>query len=255
MTANQAARRAVILAAGRGSRLGAISDNRPKCLVPLAAKPLIERQIAALRRGGASQIGVVRGYRGEMINLADVTTFENPRWAETNMVMSLAAAAPWLRSGEVIVSYADIFYSHDVVRDLAAAPGDLVISYDPRWLGLWSRRFADPLSDAETFRTDAAGNLTDIGRRTTEMAEIQGQYMGLLKFTPRGWGAVEDVLDALDEKARDRMDMTTLLGTLLKSGFPIRTVGIAGQWGEIDSSADLELYEEMIREGELCLEN
>jgi len=42
---------------------------------------------------------------------------------------------------------------------------------------------------------------------------------------------------------------------LLDSGFPISTVGISGQWGEIDSSGDLELYEKMVREGELCLEN
>jgi hypothetical protein len=42
---------------------------------------------------------------------------------------------------------------------------------------------------------------------------------------------------------------------LLESGFPIKTVGITGQWGEIDNSSDLELYEKMIREGELCVES
>jgi hypothetical protein len=51
------------------------------------------------------------------------------------------------------------------------------------------------------------------------------------------------------------MDMTTLLRALLGSGFPISTVGIAGQWGEIDSAADLALYARLIRESELCLEN
>jgi hypothetical protein len=79
--------------------------------------------------------------------------------------------------------------------------------------------------------------------------------MGLLKFTPQAWRAVEAVLAAVDAKTRDAMDMTTLLRALLDSGFPIRTAGIAGQWGEIDSSGDLELYETMIREGDLCLEN
>jgi choline kinase len=120
---------------------------------------------------------------------------------------------------------------------------------------LWTRRFDDPLSDAETFRTDGTGNLIEIGRRTTKIDDIEGQYMGLLKFTPEAWRAVEAVLAAVDAKARDSMDMTTLLRALLDSGFPIKTVGIAGQWGEIDSSSDLELYEKMIREGELCLEN
>jgi L-glutamine-phosphate cytidylyltransferase len=247
--------RGVILAAGRGSRLGALSDDRPKCMVELAQKPLIGRQIAALRRGGVSSIGIVRGYLGDRINIPDVTYFENPRWAETNMVMSLVAAAPWLRSGPVLISYADIFYGHDVVRDLAAASGDLVVAYDRGWRSLWSRRFADPLSDAETFRTDARGNLIEIGKRATYIEEIEGQYMGLLKFTPQAWGAVEILLAGRDAKARDKMDMTTLLGALLDSGFPIGTVATEGQWGEIDCLDDLELYENMIRMGELCLES
>jgi L-glutamine-phosphate cytidylyltransferase len=247
--------RAVILAAGRGSRLGALSDDRPKCMVDLAHKPLIQRQIAALRRGGATSLGIVRGYLADRIAIEDVTYFENPRWAETNMVMSLVAAAQWLRSDSVLISYADIFYGHDVVRELAASAGDLAVAYDRDWRGLWSRRFADPLSDAETFRTDARGNLIEIGRRATRIEEIEGQYMGLLKFTPQAWRAVEGVLAALDPKARDKMDMTTLLRALLDSGFPIATIGISGQWGEIDSSGDLELYEQMIRDGELCLDN
>lgn len=247
--------RAVILAAGRGSRMGALAEDRPKCLVELAHQPLIRRQIAALRGGGVSGIGIVRGYLAHMIDIKDVTYFENPHWAETNMVMSLAAAAAWLKADPVVISYADIFYRRDIVRDLLAASGDLVVSYDRSWRSLWTRRFVDPLSDAETFRTDANGNLIDIGKRTTQIDDIEGQYMGLLKFTPKAWSAVEAVLAAVDAKTRGAMDMTTLLRALLSSGFPIKTVGIAGQWGEIDSAADLDLYEQMVRAGDLCLEN
>jgi choline kinase len=247
--------RALILAAGRGSRMGALAGDRPKCMVELANRPLIRRQIAALRGGGISTIGIVRGYLGNMIDIEDTTYFENPRWAETNMVMSLATAATWLRSDSLVVSYADIFFGRDVVRDLTASSGDLVVAYDPSWRSLWTRRFVDPLSDAESFRIDARGNLTEIGRRTTHIDDIEGQYMGLLKFTPEAWRAVEAVLAAVDEKTREGIDMTTLLRTLLDSGFPIKTIGITGQWGEIDSSGDLELYEKMIRDGELCLES
>ncbi|MGH6846615.1 MAG: NTP transferase domain-containing protein [Methylocella sp.] len=247
--------RAVILAAGRGSRMGALAEDRPKCLVELAHRPLIRRQIAALRSGGVPAIGIVRGYLGNMINIEDVTYFENPQWAETNMVMSLVAAATWLRSDSVVISYADIFYRRGVVRDLVASSGDLVVAYDRNWRSLWTRRFVDPLSDAETFRTDARGNLIDIGKRTTQIDDIEGQYMGFLKFTPKAWRAVEALLAAADSKTRDSMDMTTLLRALLATGFPIRTVAIAGQWGEIDSASDLELYEKMISEGDLCLEN
>ena len=164
--------RALILAAGRGSRLKHLGSDRPKCLVELGGTPLIARQIAALRRGGVEEIGVVRGYRAEMIDFPGVAYFVNERWAETNMVMSLATAADWLRSGPVIVGYGDIFYRSELVRGLAGASGLLVITYDRAWRRLWSRRFADPLADAETFRTDAAGQLLEIGRKTTRIEDI-----------------------------------------------------------------------------------
>jgi L-glutamine-phosphate cytidylyltransferase len=247
--------RAVILAAGRGTRLGHLTGDRPKCLVELEGKPLIERQITALRRGGVDEIGVVRGYRSEMIDFAGVSCFANERWAETNMVMSLAAAAPWLSSAPVIVSYGDIFYRSELVRGLAGAPGELVISYDRAWRQLWCRRFADPLADAETFRIDDEGRLLEIGGKTNRIEDIQGQYMGLLKFTPRAWCAVEALLNTLDPPSRDRLDMTGLLRRLLTAKtVPVDTFGTDGQWGEIDNPEDVALYQDMVSKGELLLE-
>jgi choline kinase len=247
--------RALILAAGRGSRMGSLGDDRPKCLVELDGRPLLDRQIAALRRGGAQEIGVVRGYRPEMLTFPGLTYFDNERWAETNMVMSLTAAAAWLRAGPVIVSYADIFYRHDLVRGLAEAPGALVISYDRQWRRLWTRRFADPLSDAETFRIDAAGKLLEIGGKTTNLEDIEGQDMGLLKLTPPAWNAAEALLATLDKPIRDRLDMTGLLGRLLAAkAVSISTFGTDGQWGEIDNPEDVALYQTMISEGALKLE-
>jgi L-glutamine-phosphate cytidylyltransferase len=247
--------RAVILAAGRGSRMGHLGDDRPKCMVELEGKPLIQRQISALRRGGVDEIGVVRGYRAEMIDFPGLAYFANERWAETNMVMSLAAAATWLRSGPVIVSYADIFYRGELVRGLAGAAGQLVVSYDRAWRRLWTRRFADPLADAETFRINAAGQLLEIGGKTTRIEDIEGQYMGLLKFTPPVWKVIEALLETLEGVLRDRLDMTGLLRRLLAAKeLPIGTFGTEGQWGEIDNPEDAALYQNMIRDGELVLE-
>jgi choline kinase len=246
--------RAIILAAGRGSRMGQLGDERPKCLVEFGGKPLIERQVAALRGGGAQAVGVVRGYRAEMIELPDLSYFHNERWAETNMVMSLATAAEWLKAGPVIVSYADIFYRRELVRDLAAAAGDLVITYDRAWRSLWSRRFVDPLADAETFRADASGRLIEIGNKASSIDKICGQYMGLLKFTPHGWKDVEALLSTIDAQTRDRLDMTGLLQRLLRQNVVIGTIGADGQWGEIDNPGDLALYERMVKAGELTLE-
>jgi choline kinase len=248
--------RALILAAGRGSRMGRLCDDRPKCLVELAGIPLIERQVAALTRGGVQEIGVVRGYRAGMVDFPGLSYFANERWAETNMVMSLASAAEWLRSGPVIVSYADIFYRSELVRGLAGAPGHLVISYDRDWRNLWTRRFIDPLADAETFRIDSDGQLLEIGGKTTRTEDIEGQYMGLLKFTPPAWIAVESLLNTLDPRVRDRLDMTGLLRRLLDTNvLPIGTFAADGQWGEIDNLEDLALYQKMLSDGNLMLED
>jgi choline kinase len=246
--------RAVILAAGRGSRMNELGDVRPKCLVELAGKTLLERQVAALRDGGATEVGVVRGYRGEMLNRPGLAYFENPRWAETNMVMSMAAAETWLRTGPLIVSYADIFYPRDLVASLSQAAGDLVIAYDWNWRTLWSRRFDDPLGDAETFRAGPSGQLLEIGGKADRIDAIEGQYMGLLKFTPASWSAVSELLSELDPPARDRLDMTGLLRRLLTRGYPISTLATHGNWGEIDNPSDLALYERMTRDGEITLD-
>jgi choline kinase len=247
--------RALILAAGRGSRMGALGDVRPKCLVELDGRPLLDRQLAALRAGGARDIGIVRGYRKDMLADPALTYFDNDRWSETNMVMSLACAAEWLRAGPVIVSYADIFYRGDLIRGLAGAPGSLVITYDRRWRELWTRRFADPLSDAETFRIDGAGRLLEIGGKTADIEDIQGQYMGLLKFTPQAWTRIEELLSSLEPVVRDKLDMTGLIRRLLAGGaLAISTHATEGQWGEIDNAGDVALYQAMLAEKVLTLE-
>lgn len=247
--------RGVILAAGRGSRMGPLGGDRPKCLVEFEGKTLIERQIAALRGGGVDEIAVVRGYRAGMIEVPGVSYFANKRWAETNMVATLSAAACWLRSTPVIVSYADIFYRHELVRALAAAQGEFVIAYDRDWRRLWTRRFADPLSDAETFRIDASGRLLEIGGKTNRIEDIEGQYMGLFKLTPAAWSHIEALLGALEPAIRDRLDVTGLLRRLLaRNEIGIETLPANSHWGEIDNPEDLALYATMTRDGELLLD-
>ena len=109
----------------------------------------------------------MRGYRAEMLDDPALTLFRQRAVGGNQHGHVARRAAEWLRAGPVIVSYADIFYRGDLIRGLAGAPGALVITYDRRWRELWTRRFADPLSDAETFRIDGAGTLLEIGGKTT----------------------------------------------------------------------------------------
>jgi len=242
--------RALILAAGRGSRMGPLTDAVPKCLVPLGGRPLLEWQMTALRTAGIDTIGVVRGYSAQALDGRGLVAFDNPRWADTNMVASLVCAATWLREQPAIVSYADIFYPTSAVAALVAAPGDIAITYDPDWLALWSQRFADPMSDAETFGLSGS-RVVDIGRRTTSVDEICGQYMGLLKFTPVGWATVEAHLATLGPSRRDTLDMTSLLAGLIQAGHWVEGVPVPGPWGEIDNAEDVALYERWIADGRM----
>ncbi len=237
--------KAIILAAGRGSRMGRLTDNQPKCMTKLNGRMLIQWQLDAMHDAGIKEIAIVRGYCADAFQFK-VKYFENKRWQETNMVMSLSAAGKWLQNDICIVSYSDIVYTKNIVKDLIKSEGDIVVSFDKNWLELWRNRFDNPLSDAETFMIDKDGILLDIGScaRTTE--EIQGQYMGLLKLTPEGWCQVSDFLHGLPPHRRDKLDITTLLSMMISNGSVINTVPLNGWWCEIDSGHDLTVAEKVI---------
>ena len=232
--------KAIILAAGRGSRMGDLTARLPKCRTVLHGKELIQWQLDSLRGGGVGEIAIVRGYLAETFDF-NLTYFENKRWAETNMIMSLIAAKDWLDSGTCITSYSDIVYSVDAVNVLKKASGDIVITYDPNWEGLWSMRFEDPLSDAETFKLEG-DKVVEIGNQASSTTDIEGQYMGLVKFTPSGWRYVWDYLSQFNQAEKDSMDMTMLLKGLIASGIKVQAKPINDRWFEVDSCVDLELY-------------
>ena len=236
--------KAIILAAGRGSRMKSLTDERPKCLVELRGKPLLEWQLESLRAAGISDIAVVTGYKRELLAERGLSEFHNPRWAETNMVSSLACAESWLQGEPCIVSYSDIFYSPDAVRSLMTSQASLAVTYDPNWLQLWTERFGDPLLDAETFRLTAAHTLAEIGNKPQSVDDVQGQYMGLLRFTPEGWAEVVRLRAELSPQQRDSMHMTNTLQRVIDAGrVPIEAVAYTGEWGEVDSSEDLSVYQ------------
>lgn len=237
--------RAIILAAGRGSRMKNLTDERPKCLVELRGSPLLDWQIRALQAAGIADIAIVTGYRRELLAVRGFVEFHNPRWSETNMVSSLACAAAWLESGPCVVSYSDIFYDASAVTALMKSSAPLAVTYDPHWRELWESRFGDPLLDAETFRINADGTLAEIGNKPQTVEEVEGQYMGLLRFTPDGWGEVLRVRAELTQDERDKMHMTGTLQKIIEAGrLPISAVPYTGEWGEVDSTEDLMLFDQ-----------
>jgi choline kinase len=239
----------IILAAGRGSRMKDLTADRPKCLVQLAGKALLDWQLNAAQFIGIEDIYLVRGYLREKLNRTGVTTIDNMRWNETNMVMSLQRADTVLRIAPCLVSYSDIVYHPDILKTLMRQQGDLVITYDILWEELWAARFDQPLEDAESFKTDDQ-RLVEIGKRARHLDAIEGQYMGLLKFTPNGWNQIQNKLKSLPNDICDRLDITSLLQLLLQDGINVRCMPVEGRWCEVDSASDLKLYEHFIRKAD-----
>ena len=240
--------KAIILAAGSGSRLKQL--NTPKCLITVGGKTLLEWQVEALIQGGVRDIAIVTGYKGNMITHPSMKEyFKNEKWEQTNMVYSLLYAKKWLEQYDCIVSYADIIFESSVILKTCECNYNLVLPYNTRWLSLWKKRFNDPLIDAETFILDAKGTLLEIGKKATDLSQIQGQYMGLIKFTPRGWQEISHFLLKQNTEVVDKLDMTSLLNKLITSGVEINTVPIDGNWFEIDNEKDIELCKSYFDKG------
>lgn len=235
--------KAIILAAGRGSRMKSLTEGSPKCLVELCGKPLLEWQLEALYGAGVDSIGIVTGFNRKMLLGRGLREFYNARWAETNMVSSLACAAEWLSAGPCIVSYSDIFYDAEVVVALMKCDAPLAVAFDPNWLALWKKRFGNPLLDAETFRFNPDGTLLEIGSKPRSVAEIEGQYMGLLRFTPEGWREIERIRHSLPAERSDGIHMTAILQQVIEADrVRVAAVPNGNEWGEIDSIEDLAVY-------------
>ncbi|MBK1652716.1 NTP transferase domain-containing protein [Halorhodospira halochloris] len=238
--------RAIILAAGQGTRLRPLTDDRPKCMVELEGKPLLEHQLEVLRGAGIEDIHVVGGYRAEWLQRPDITLHINERFDQTNMVATLFAAESVMAgSDEVIIAYGDIVYEPRVLNALLACNAPVCLTVDRAWRRYWEARMDDPLADAETLKLTDGNRITELGKKPSSYDEIQGQYMGLLKVRadlvpqlPAVWRAMDR--DATyDGKDYDNMYMTSFLQHLIDSGWEARAAFVENGWAEVDSEADL----------------
>lgn len=239
---------AIVLAAGRGSRMGEMTANRPKCLVEVNDKTLLSYQLEALHQGGCDLVGFVSGYRREQLADYFHIEFHNSMWSSTNMVASLFCAEAWLNASTCIVSYSDLFYFSDAVEVLAQAEEDICVLYDQNWYELWAARFENPLDDAETFMINEHGFLTEIGQKASDLSKIQGQYMGLFKLSPSGWNIFSNHARTLFEQKGQNIYITDVLHLIAKqNSSSIKAMPFSGNWGEVDSESDLLFYNDRER--------
>ncbi len=233
----------LILAAGRGSRMKNITSTKPKCFIEVKGKRLLDWQVDAMKCAGINDIAVITGYKADSFSGEQIERIYNPNWESTDMVFSLACASDWLSKRTCIVSYSDIFFEPHAVGSLLKSDEDISIAYDPLWLEMWKERFDNPIDDAETFKVDNNQFLTEIGGEISDVEEVQGQYMGILKFEPPGWKMFSVLWEKAQENGLSGIQMTQLLGELVSENPTfVRAIPFSGVWGELDIESDIEFY-------------
>ena len=244
---------AIILSAGQGTRLQPLTNDRPKCLVNLFGKSLLERQIETLQYCGINDISIVTGYMADKIVFSNLEYFENTKYDSTNMVETLFCAKEKLLEN-TIITYGDIIWQESVLKQLIESQDDISVVVDKNWHRYWEFRFDDPLSDAETLKLDEHNYITDIGQKTNNIEEIQGQYIGLMKFQNNGINALKSFYDSSKQKSKLGMNplnpkisfensfMTDLIRGMIKNGNNVKSIPIHGGWLELDSISDYEKY-------------
>lgn len=252
----------IILAAGQGTRLRPLTDDRPKCMVEINGKSIIERQLDIMRSCGIreEEISIVTGYCGDVLQnrLKDtgIRFIRNEEFETTNMVCSLMCARRVMEeTDDILISYGDIVYEEGVLKKILDSREEASVVVDDGWFDYWAKRCENPLDDAETLMFDGEDYLTEIGQKTTELEKVQSQYIGLMRFREQG---LKDLL-ALAEEAKARsehgealwrtdrvyrkMYMTDLLQGLIDTGKKLKALHINRGWYEVDDPGDLALAE------------
>ena len=156
------------------------------------------------------------------------------------MVHSLKKAKTWLKNYDCIVTYGDIIYTSKAIRNLMHSKSKISVLFDKNWKSLWKKRFKNPLSDAETFMYDNKKNLQEIGLKTKNYKNIQGQFMGIIKFKPSGWKKFDKNLQKYFKK-NHKIFTTDVLNSLIKNEkFKIKAINYDDKWSEIDNKNDIK---------------
>ena len=262
-------RKAILIAAGRGRRLGNHTDAIPKCLVPVGGKPMLAWQWAGWAAAGIDELVVIRGYLGDVLTRyveteltprpRRVVFVDNHAWPTNNILLSLACARAEL-DAPTLLSYSDIIYTPAVAAAVVASPAEIALVVDRLFRDIYVGRTEHPLDEGEVCDTRADGNLHRVGKRSLPPADAVGEFIGLCKLGPQGVRWTADAIDALQAQFAGRDDqpfqrattfrnayLTDLWQHLIDGGRPLAPVFIDGGWREIDTGQDLARAEELVQ--------
>ena len=254
--------KAIIVAAGRGRRLGTETDEIPKCMVKVGGRSILHWQLDALVAAGVDEVVIVRGYLGDRIAGPaagpKIRFVDNPEWASNNILTSLLYAEAEMNDG-FLFTYSDIVFSHEHARRVAAATAPVALIVDRRWEDAYAGRTLHPVTEAELARVAGSGadaTVTRVGKRLVAAEEAAGEFTGLARFAPAGAAALRAVwaealtrgLDAPFGAAATLRNayLSDGLNAIAARGVALGAVLVDGGWREIDTEQDLANAEQVV---------
>lgn len=221
---------AVILAAGAGTRLRPLTDSRPKCLLEVGGRPLLDYQLEALAAHGIGEVLVVIGHCADQVRTRYANRLEtlyDPEYETTNNLHSLWTAREKFAGRDVLCLHADVFFHPDILRPCLGSPGDVTVVLD--------RTLVE-----ETMKARVEGNsVVEIGK-TIPPEKVFGTFLGIARFSANTSAALSAVLDTVVKEEKRRQDyFVACLPPLAAQGFRIGYTLTRGlPWIEIDVEAD-----------------
>jgi len=242
--------KAIILAAGQGTRLKKYTENLPKGMLEFGGKTIIARQIELYRNCGVDNIIVVTGFAADKIQYAGVKYYKNEDFAVTNMVESFMRTRAEFNE-DVILSYSDILFSKAMLQKMLANTDDFAVAVDKNWQFYWQKRYGRVDFDTESLTLDKNCCITAIGLENPPLSEIDARYIGLLKFSKAGLAKITAMWDKdyaaylnkpwqQSGKFIRQAYMTDLLHALIKAGNAVKAVEFNNGWIEFDTNEDYE---------------
>ena len=237
--------KALILAAGFGSRLAPFTSDRPKALVAVNGKPILFKQIESLYENGVEDITVVSGYRADALEKAvrsiwrDVKILPSRDYASTNNMYSaylgIRAMFPDLEPKPFVMMNADVFFDASVLAALLRFPSPNAVVVD----------FGRYLEESMKV-TESGGRLRAISKEI-RAAEALGCSIDVYKFGDDGAKAFYKKSCGYIE---DRGERNLWSEVALNDAFadaPFLACPLCGRWVEIDDLADLSAAEALFR--------
>jgi len=253
--------KAIILAAGMGTRLGKYTENLPKGMLNFADKPLIERQVETLRSCGITDISIVTGYMPDKINIQNIKYYHNQDYDKTNMVSSLFCAEKELND-DILVCYADILYEKKVIKKILSSKADIGITADDSYWDYWQSRLDNPQEDVESF-VIKNNKVVELGIPRCSLDKAKVRYVGLIKFSKKGVEALKKVFHENKDKYWDKNEpwlnsksfkkayMTDILQSLINANYEVKPIIISKGWMEFDTVEDYEKAIKWLKENNL----